>query len=98
MSKPGDPTSLTVTPRNQRVYLSWTASTDGGDPAGLHYLITSSPNDFSASVTTTSVDAVPLTNGQAYTFHVQAVNSAGTSNAVASAAATPGDCLAPFLP
>jgi len=88
------PTSLTATPGNGQVALSWTAPADNGGSVITKYQYSASTGadnwqDISGSdPSTTSYAVTGLTNGTTYTFKVRAVNSAGNGTE-ASTTATP---------
>ena len=93
---PTAPQTLTATPGNGRMTLSWTAPSSSGDSAVTGYQVSS---DGGASWTnvglTTCYTFMNLTNETEYTFKVRAVSDAG-SGAEASRAATP--TAAPSVP
>ncbi len=86
---PAAPQSLTATPGNGQVALSWSAPASDGGRAITKYQVS---KDNGASWTdvglSTSYTFAGLTNGTTYTFKVRAVNSVG-NGAEASATATP---------
>ncbi|MEK7292633.1 MAG: fibronectin type III domain-containing protein, partial [Actinomycetota bacterium] len=93
---PGAPTSVAGTSGNTQVSLTWTAPASNGGSAITDYVIQSSPDGTTYTTfadgtsTTTSATVTGLTNGQAYTFRVAAVNVAGTGNySTVSASVTP---------
>ena len=89
---PGAPTGLGATPGDGQVTLTWTApaSTGGADISGYEYEQNGSGTWVSTGATATSHTVTGLTNGQAYTFRVRAVNSVGPGTASAlSASVTP---------
>ncbi len=78
---PGAPTIGTATPGNAQASVAFTAPTsDGGSPI-LDYRITSSPGGITATVSSSPGVIPGLTNGQAYTFTVQARNALGYGSA-----------------
>ncbi|MEZ5205018.1 MAG: fibronectin type III domain-containing protein [Acidimicrobiales bacterium] len=92
---PGAPTSVSGTPGDGAVALSWTAPASDGGSAITGYTVTpyigataQTPQVFSSSATSQSITG--LTNGTAYTFKVKATNAAGTgTDSAASSAVTP---------
>jgi hypothetical protein len=87
---PGAPTIISSTPGNARVTLSWAAPADSGASAITGYVVTTSPGGAfcaPANPETTECAVTGLTNGQSYTFRVQAVNAAGPGDP--SAATSP---------
>jgi fibronectin type 3 domain-containing protein len=88
---PPAPSSLSATPGNGQVSLSWSPSS--GAISYNVYRGTSSGGESSTPVatgiTSTSYTNTGLTNGTAYYFKVAAVNSAGTSPMSSEASATP---------
>ena len=83
---PDTPSSLSATPGNRQVMLSWVQPSGGA--ALTHY-------EYEQDAWTSTGGKAPsytvtgLTNGQTYTFRVRAVNSAGASAASGSRPATP---------
>ena len=90
-TEPDAPRNLRSTPGNEQVTLRWTApASDGGAPITRYeYEQNSSGTWTSTGGTTTSYTVRGLTNGQAYTFKVRAVNSIGESTATDPQSATP---------
>jgi len=87
---PAAPTSLTATPGNAQVSLSWPSSS--GATSYSIYRGTSSGGESTtaiASVTTTTYVNTGLTNGTLYYYKVTAVNSTGASGYSPEASATP---------
>ena len=92
----GAPTSLTATPDDTEVFLSWTAPADNGGAAITDYIVeykAASASQWStfADGTSTATTAIVtgLTNGTEYDFRVKATNVAGNGAASATASATP---------
>jgi hypothetical protein len=83
---PSAPAGLQGVPGNSQVALSWTASAANGAPV-LHYVV--SMGGTSRQTAGTTYTWTGLTNGQAYTFTVTAVNQVGSSVPSAPAAFTP---------
>jgi hypothetical protein len=70
----------TGTPSNGRVDLTWFAPSNlGGSNTVIKYVVTSTPTSLGCENITTSCVISGLTNGLAYTFHVQALNEVGLS-------------------
>ncbi|WP_426574026.1 fibronectin type III domain-containing protein [Aquihabitans sp. McL0605] len=92
---PGAPTSVTGTPGNTTVSLSWAAPASNGGAAITGYTITpyigivaQSPVAFLSTATTQTITG--LANGTSYTFKVAATNAAGTgADSAPSLAVTP---------
>ena len=86
---PSAPASLTATPGNTQVSLSWSAVT--GATSYNVYDSTSSSGSYTkvASSTNTNSTVTGLTNGTAYYFVVTAVNNSGESGYSNQASATP---------
>lgn len=93
LAPPAVPSSLTATPGNGQVSLSWTASS--GATAYDVYEGTRTGGESATPVLTvssgTSVAVTGLSNGTAYYFKVAAVNSIATGAASQEASATPVD-------
>lgn len=88
---PDAPTGVSATGGDAQASVSWTAASNNGAPI-TSYTVTAYPGGAQAQVGGGSLAAtVPgLTNGQSYTFRVQATNAYGTSPASApSNAVTP---------
>ena len=92
---PSIPTGLTAVAADKKVTLSWTASLY----VPTDYIVEYSLNEFldgypihtfmKPTSTTTTTTVTGLTNGVLYTFRVKGTNSTGTSDASATASATP---------
>ncbi len=86
---PGAPVGFKATSGNRQVTLSWTAPTDDGGSAILGYKVWyGNVAPVTLGATATGYTFTGLTNGQAYTFKVVAMNAKGDS-AERSATATP---------
>ena len=92
LSPPGAPETLTATPGDRQVSLSWQPPTDTGGNPVLDYRVEyrTSPNGLWIPTTTTLTSLVitGLVNGTVYDFRVAARNTTGTG-ADASATETP---------
>ncbi len=87
---PGAPTSVVATASSGQASVAFTAPASSGGAAITSYTVTSSPDGFTGSGSTSPIVVTGLTNGTAYTFTVTATNSAGSSAAsVASTSVTP---------
>ena len=86
---PAAPQSLTATPGNGQVALSWAApASDGGSAITKYQVSEGNGANWTDVGLNTSHTFTGLTNGTAYTFKVRAVNSVG-NGAEASVSATP---------
>ena len=98
---PGPPRDLSASPGFEKVLLRWTApASDGGDNVlNYEYEQNGSGTWTSTDGDSTSHTVTGLTNGQAYTFRVRAVNYVGSGAAsAASASVTPAvDTTPPVL-
>ncbi len=89
---PGAPGSLSATPGDGQVTLTWTAAADNGSTITRYQYQQDggSWNDIDgSSATTTSYTKDGLTNGTRYAFKVRAVNGVGFGEESESASATP---------
>jgi hypothetical protein len=83
---PDAPTIGTAVPLNQQAKVPFTAPSSNGGSAITSYTATSSPGDFTGTISQSgsgSIIVSGLTNGTAYTFTVTATNTLGTSAASA---------------
>jgi uncharacterized repeat protein (TIGR02543 family) len=88
-SVPKAPTNLVATAGNGSATLTFTAPTNGGS-AITSYIVTISPTGETRTVSGSPVVVTGLTNGQPYTFTVNAVNALGKSDtSTASGSITP---------
>ena len=86
---PDTPSSLSATPGNRQVMLSWVQPSGGAALTHYEYEQDGSGTWISTGSKAPSYTVTGLTNGTAYTFKVRAVNSAGPSAASGSRTATP---------
>ncbi len=94
---PRAPTGLIATPENGQVELSWTAPTDEGVSPTTDYVVyeytgqltTAAPAVFDTHSTATNYIWSSLTDGQAYSFTIQAVSQSGYGLASSSVTAVP---------
>jgi hypothetical protein len=89
---PSSPSNVLARPATNQARVAWTASASDGDSAITGYTVTpyigaAAQTPVQVGPSTTSTTVTGLSNGVAYTFHVTATNSAGTSPA--SSASTP---------
>lgn len=75
--KPSKPLNVTATPRDGYAVVQWSASEANGAP--VTYAVSSNPGVRGTSTQSRMAIFDGLTNGQAYTFTVQASNSVGSS-------------------
>jgi hypothetical protein len=78
---PGAPTAVMATAGVRRAMVSWTAPMNNGGSAVTGYVVTTSPGGQTTGATGTSVTVMGLSNGQTYSFTVQATNAVGTGAA-----------------
>ena len=89
LGAPDAPHSLSATPGNRQVMLSWVQPSGGAAVTHYEYEQDFSGTWTSTGGTATSYTVRNLTNGQSYTFRVRAVNSTGANGASNSRTATP---------
>ncbi|MCY3635877.1 MAG: fibronectin type III domain-containing protein [bacterium] len=101
---PGRPRSLTATPGDGQVALSWVASSDGGSPIlNWQFRLSTTGSAGFTSLTdpawvtipgsnadTTSYTVVSLDNAEEYTFQIRAVNAEGPGTLAESDEVNPG--------
>jgi hypothetical protein len=75
---PSIPTGVTASAGNGQATVSFTAPANGGSDI-TSYKVTAMPGTITATGTSSPITVTGLSNGVAYTFTVQAVNSAGSS-------------------
>jgi len=89
----GPPTSITATPSDSSILLSWTAPANTGGSAVSSYKIYRGTSLttllFLVSVTQTSYQDLGLTNGQSYFYKISSVNSVGEGAQSAAVNAIP---------
>ena len=88
LGAPDVPQSLSATPGNRQVMLSWVLPSGGAEVTDYEYEQDGSGTWISTDGTATSHTVTGLNNGQTYTFRVRAVNALGTG-AVVMLEATP---------
>ena len=88
---PSAPLSVTGTPGNTQVSVSWTAPTSSGNAGAITgYTVTASPGGATCTTAGLTCNVTGLSNGTAYTFTVKAANPSGQGTAsAASASVTP---------
>jgi len=87
---PQPPTSVSASSfQNQQTTISWTAPTQTGGDAITSYNLYQNGTQVQTGITGTSVTRGSLTNGNTYTFAVQAVNHAGASAQSSTVTVTP---------
>jgi chitodextrinase len=93
---PGEAGSLTATPGDRQITLSWTNPTDS-DFHHVEISWTSAHGSSTSPTTSTGISQTitGLTNGTAYNFTVKTVDAAGNKSSGVSASATPADTTAP---
>lgn len=92
-SVPGVPTNVTAIAGNEEAAISFTAPSDNGGSSITGYIVTSHPDNITATGTDTAITITGLTNGTTYTFSVKAINDVGYS--IASA---PSNAVSPSSP
>ncbi len=98
-SAPGAPTSVSAAVKSNGAQVSWTAPGEDGGSTISGYKVTPYLEGVAQTATTTGSAATSaaiggLTNGNAYTFKVAAINGVGTGpESEASAAVTPYDTI-----
>lgn len=87
-TKPGAPTSLSATPGDGQVQLTWKAPSDDGGAAIDYYVVYQNGKDVS-HVKALTITLKGLSNGVSYSFSVAAHNSAGIGTKSSMVSATP---------
>ncbi|MCU1360484.1 MAG: putative thermolysin family peptidase, partial [Ilumatobacteraceae bacterium] len=99
---PRAPTNVTAAAADRSAIVSWTAPVDNGGSAIIGYVVTpflgatALPSSSAGDATSLVVNG--LTNGQAYTFTVAAVNAIGTGAASAASVPVTPTAAIPLLP
>ncbi len=94
---PSAPVTLTATPGDQKVTLTWTASANASSYNVKQGTASGGPYTLVGSVDSMTYTATGLTNGTPYYYVVTAVNSAGESGNSNEASATPTPTPTPAL-
>ena len=90
---PYAPTTVTASSTiSQKATVTFTTPASNGGSAIIDYTVTSNPDGFTATYTSSPITVTGLTNGTAYTFWVVARNSVG--NSVAS---SPSNSVTPIV-
>ena len=90
---PDAPTTVTASSTiSQKATVTFTTPASNGGSAIIDYTVTSNPDGFTATYTSSPITVTGLTNGTAYTFSVVARNSVG--NSVAS---SPSNSITPVV-
>ena len=89
LGPPEVPQSLTATPGNRKVRLTWTQPSGGAAVTHYEYELDASDTWTSTGSAETNYTVMELTNGQSYAFRVRAANSDGQSSPSTSVSATP---------
>uniref|UniRef100_A0A6C0AMT7 Fibronectin type-III domain-containing protein n=1 Tax=viral metagenome TaxID=1070528 RepID=A0A6C0AMT7_9ZZZZ len=91
LSIPDTPTGVSVTPGDSSVIINWMNVLTSGGASILNYIITSISDNTSVTVSagSSSYTFTGLTNGNAYTFNIVAINSFGPSVAAVTNSVTP---------
>ena len=99
---PASPVTLSATPGNTQIVLTWTApATNGGSPITGYRIYRGMTSGSETLFTTVSVvltyTMLNVTNGQTYYFTVSAVNAMGTGATSTEASTTPFAPVAPVF-
>jgi uncharacterized repeat protein (TIGR02543 family) len=90
VNAPSAPRSVTGSPGNQQVSVSWQAPSSNGGGAISSYTVTASPGGATCTTAALSCAVTGLTNGTSYTFAVYATNNGGNSSPASTSAVSPG--------
>ncbi len=88
---PGIPTNVSATVGNAKACISFSPPASNGGSAVTNYMVTSTPGNLTASGSTSPLVLSGLTNGQAYTFSVAAINAVGTGPGATTGPLTPDE-------
>lgn len=77
---PGIPTSVAATAQNGQAIITFTPPVNDGGSEITGYIVTASPGDLKVTGNGSPITITGLTNGTSYSFTVQAINKAGTSD------------------
>ncbi len=90
---PGVPTSVSLTPTNQQLAVSWSAPTSNGGASIDNYIVEYSANGTTwtaqSAVAGTSTTITGLANGTSYQVRVKAHNSVGYGSTTSPSSSTP---------
>lgn len=89
VTTPSAPTNVVAVSGYTKVKVQWNAPLTNGGAAITSYKVTSTPGNVTVSSATSPAIVTGLTNGTAYTFAVQALNSVGTGATATSASVAP---------
>jgi predicted RNA-binding protein with TRAM domain len=81
---PGAPTAVMATAGIRQATVTWIRPTDNGGSPVMSYIVTTSPGGQTTGATGSLATITGLSNGQTYSFKVQAVNAVGTGAASVS--------------
>jgi len=98
ISVPSVPQSLTTTPGDGQVALTWTAPTSNGGSGITKYQVQKDSDTWVDVMSGLTYTFTGLTNGQSYTFQVRAVNSVGSSEAATTTATPQAAATVPSSP
>ncbi len=91
--------SVTATPYDKRVLVSWSAPENNGGSQITSYIVSASPGTASTTVSGSSTSAIVtgLTNGTSYTFLITPININGEGDSEITSAVIPNPTV-PFAP
>ena len=98
ISVPSVPQSLTTTPGDGQVALTWTAPTSNGGSGITKYQVQKDSDTWVDVMSGLAYTFTGLTNRQSYTFQVRAVNSVGNSEAATTTATPQAAATVPSSP